>query len=211
MIDWRCEAWLSNDDCTLRGLWDGGTFSTNCISQTAVSGVNTFVMNQGKNITVALTGVGLEGARGSVWAMICQTAAGGSTHRKCNKQRANDVSLRRLQVPALRKWPCSSSLTCAPTISLPQVWRLAFLWVHLSLTAPKTTWWFQSTGHSMLHAGTALLLLGFLQLLKFPPIDHKRVYDSFPVIAGMDTSTPINLVKNKQHQSNCNSKKNCLM
>lgn len=111
MIDWRCEAWLSNDDCTLRGLWDGGTFSTNCISQTAVSGVNTFVMNQGKNITVALTGAGLEGARGSVWAMICQTAAGGSTHRKCNKQRANDVNLRRLQVAALQNdhvpphWP----------------------------------------------------------------------------------------------------------
>lgn len=44
-----------------------------------------------------------------------------------------------------------------PPVSLPQVWRLAFLWVHPSSTAPKTTWWFQSTGRSTLHAGTALL------------------------------------------------------
>lgn len=49
--------------------------------------------------------------------------------------------------------------------------------------------------------------MGFLWLLQFPPIDHKQVYGSFPVTAGMDTSTPVNLVKNKQHQSISNSKK----
>lgn len=52
--------------------------------------------------------------------------------------------------------------------------------------------------------------MGFPWLLQFPPIDHKQVYGSFPVTAGMDTSTPVNLVKNKQHQSNCNSKKKLL-